>query len=101
MRNLPKIEVVSILSKVKEVSETHRNPEWKDNAKRMKGGKVCNSAAGPRDLGADRRNQSITRKMEKLVEFGHLTRVAGSFPWFTLTDEGTKYLAENEKKKKK
>lgn len=101
MKDLSKTEIVSILAQVKTISETHRNPDWGDNAKRMKGGKVCNRTAGPRDLGANKRNQSMTRKMEILAGLGYLKRALGYFPRFALTDEGTKYLAEHQKLKKK
>jgi hypothetical protein len=95
-------ETVAILSKVKEISETKRNPTWKDNAQRMKGGKVCNSAAGPRDLGATKKDQSMTKKMKALAELGYLKRLPSrAFPYFTLTDEGLKYIAASKPNKKK
>jgi hypothetical protein len=93
-------EVVEILSKVKNISETTRNPEWGDNPKRAKktAGKVCNRAAAPKDLGASNRDQTMTVKLRAITKMGYLKEtVLYRYPYFALTDAGKVYLAEHNK----
>jgi hypothetical protein len=102
VNNLTQNEITFILARVKEISETHRNPDWKDNKQRIKDGKVCNRAAGPRDLGSTNRNQTMTRKMRAIASLGYLKELPNeSFPFFILTAEGAKYLSSHKKPDKK
>ncbi len=63
-----------ILSEVKRVGSSYRKPDgsdpslWNRKAQRRRFG-----GAFPSDLGASRRDQSITRDMYMMVELGYLT----------------------------
>jgi hypothetical protein len=83
---LSKERIDWILSEVKRIGSTYRKPDgngpkfWDRQAQRR-----CFGGAYPRDLGARRRNQSITRDMHKMVRLGYLDRVPGLyFPGFVI-----------------
>lgn len=83
---LSKERINWILSEVKRIGSTYRKPDgsdpksWDRQAQRRRFG-----GAYPRDLGARRRNQSITRDMHQMVRLGYLDRVPGLyFPGFVI-----------------
>lgn len=93
-------EVVEILSRVKNISETTRNPEWGDNPRRVNktAGKVCDRAAAPKDLGASKQDQSMTAKLRAITKMGYLKEtVLHRYPYFAMTEAGTSFLQNNQK----
>ncbi len=83
---LPQERIDWILSEVKRVGSTYRKPDgneprtWNRQAQRRRFG-----GAYPRDLGASRREQSITRDMHRMADLGYLDRVKGVwFPAFVV-----------------
>jgi hypothetical protein len=88
--------MLDLLQQVKQISEEDRNPEWGDNPRRVQCGKVCNSAAAASDLGATRRDQSMTNRLRSLVKQGYLIEVRGrNYAYFRLTEQGRAYIKAN------
>lgn len=83
---LSKERIDWILSEVERVGSTHRKSDgsdpksWEHQAQRRRFG-----GAYPRDLGATRRDQSVTRDMHQMVRSGYLEYVPGlGFPGFVV-----------------
>ena len=67
-----------ILGQVKRVGETYRKPDGSDpNQWNQQGQRRRFGGAYPRDLGARRRDQILTRQMREMVKLGHLEIVPG------------------------
>jgi len=87
---------LDLLQQVKKISEEDRNPEWGDNPRRVQCGKICNMAAAASDLGATRRDQSVTSRLRSLVKQGYLIEEHGrNYAYFRLTEKGHTYVKEN------
>ena len=83
---LSKERIDWILSEVERIGSTERKPDgsdpksWDRQGQRRRFG-----GAYPRNLGARRRDQSITRDMHAMVSLGYLDRVSGLyFPGFVV-----------------
>ena len=87
-RALSQERIEWILSRVKLIGSTYRKPDgsdpkrWNFNAQRRRFG-----GAYPKDLGASRRDQTITRDMYQMVELGYLDTVPNLyFPGFIVAE---------------
>lgn len=81
-----------ILSEVKRIGSTYRRPDgsdpnlWNFRAQRRRFG-----GAFPSDLGASKRDQSITRDMYRMVELGYLEVVSTTrLPGFVIAKRRTR-----------
>jgi hypothetical protein len=88
-RTLSQERINWILSEVRRVGSTHRKPDgsnqsrWNYTGQRRRFG-----GAFPMDLGASRRDQSITRDMYRMVELGLLERYPHTyFPGFVIAKD--------------
>ncbi len=75
-----------ILSEVRRIGSTYRKPDgsdpsqWNHKAQRRRFG-----GAFPSDLGASKRDQTITRDMYQMVKLGYLDRVTTTYlPGFVI-----------------
>jgi len=91
IRTLSQERIDWILSRVEAVGSTDRKPDGSDPATWDRQGQMRRfGGAYPKDLGARRRDQSITHDMKQMVGLGYLDTVPGLyFPGFVIAKRST------------